>query len=78
MHPLAGPLMPPSARTTLNSDHPLVTPPLNLFIEVKRNHALGFSIIKFPSSSTLRPVFLASANTDGFSPLFGLLRMSSN
>jgi hypothetical protein len=28
-------------------------------------HAAGFSIIKFPSSSTLSPVFLASCSTEG-------------
>ena len=31
----------------------------------KRTHAAGFWIIKFPSSSTLSPVFLASSNTEG-------------
>jgi hypothetical protein len=31
----------------------------------KQPHAAGFSMIKFPSSSTLSPVFLASSSTEG-------------
>ena len=33
-------------------------------------HAAGFSMIKFPSSSTLSPVFLASSSTEGCQSTF--------